>query len=134
MDTDLIISAINELHQKADQALESKDVTAYTEMFDDGLSFTPAEGITLNKRDYVLDLKKYFGNIKEIHTSYYRIKFSFEDDIFTEKIARKSVLLKPNLLIFSKKQTIQTEEIYHWKNINGEWKVIAIEIVLEEIY
>ncbi|ARS41803.1 hypothetical protein CA265_19960 [Sphingobacteriaceae bacterium GW460-11-11-14-LB5] len=134
MDTDLIISAINELHKKADQALESKDLTAYTAMFDDRLSFTPAEGTALNKRDYTIDLKKYFGNLKEIHTSYYRIKSSMEDDIFTEKIARKSVLLKPNLLIFSKKQTIQTEEIYHWKNINGEWKVIAIEIVLEEKY
>ena len=134
MDTDLIISAINELHQKADQALESKDVTAYIEMFDDGLSFTPAEGITLNKRDYTIDLKKYFGHIKEIHTSYYRIKSSFENEVFTEKIARKSVILRPRLLIFSKKQTIQTEEIYHWKNIKGEWKVIAIEITLEEKY
>jgi hypothetical protein len=134
METDLIISAINEIHKKADQALESKDITAYTSIFDDGLSFTPAEGSMLNKRDYVLDLKKYFGNLKEIHTSYYRIKSSFEEEVFTEKIARKSVILKPNLLIFSKKQTIQTEEIYHWKNIKGEWKVIAIEIVLEEKY
>lgn len=134
METDLIISAINEIHKKADQALESKDLTAYTEMFDDGLSFTPAEGPTLNKRDYVLDLKKHIGNLKKIHTSYYRIKSSFENEVFTEKIARKSVILKPNLLIFSKKQTIQTEEIYHWKNIKGEWKVIAIEIVLEEKY
>ncbi|MBB6237010.1 hypothetical protein HDC90_001627 [Pedobacter sp. AK013] len=134
METDLILSAINEIHKKADQALESKDVTAYTEMFVDGLSYTPAEGPTLSKRDYVLDLKKHFGNLKEVHTSYYRIKYSFEDEIFTEKIARKSVILKPKLLIFSKKQTIQTEEIYHWKNINGEWKVTAVEITLEEKY
>jgi hypothetical protein len=134
METDLIISAINELHQKANLALESKDVTAYIAMFDDGLSFTPFEKPTINKRDFTIDLKKYFSGIKEIHTSHYRIKSSIEDDIFIEKIARKSVILKPNLLIFSKKQTIQTEEIYHWKNIKGEWKVIALEIVLEEKY
>jgi hypothetical protein len=134
METDLIISAINEIHQKADQALENKDVTAYTAIFDEDLTYTPAEGVTLNKRDYTIDLKKYFGNLKEIHTSYYRIKSSFENEVFTEKIARKSVVLKPNLLVFSKKQTIQTEEIYHWKNIRGEWKVIAVEVVLEEKY
>jgi hypothetical protein len=134
METDLIISAINEIHQKADKALENKDVTAYTTIFDEGFTYTPAEGVALNKRDYTIDLKKYFGSIKEIHTSYYRIKSSVEDEIFTEKIARKSVVLKPNLLIFSKKQTIQTEEIYHWKNVKGEWKVVAIEIVLEEKY
>jgi len=134
METDLILSAINELHQKADQALESKNVTAYTAMFDDGLSFTPFEKPTINKRDFTIDLKKYFSGIKEIQTSRYRIKSSIEDDIFIEKIARKSVILKPNLLIFSKKQTIQTEEIYYWKNIKGEWKVIALEIVLEEKY
>lgn len=134
METDLILSAINEIHHKANQALENKDVTAYTAMFDDTLSFTPFEKPAINKRDYTIDLKKYFSGTKEIHTSYYRIKSSVEDDIFTEKIARKSVLLKPKLLVFSKKQTIQTEEIYHWKNIKGEWKVIAIEIVLEEKY
>lgn len=134
METDLIISAINEIHKKADQALENKDVTAYTAMFDDSLTYTPAEGIALNKRDYTIDLKKYFSHIKEIHTSYYRIKYSFEDEVFTEKIARKSVILKPRLLIFSKKQTIQTEEIYDWKNVKGEWKVMAIEITLEEKY
>jgi len=134
METDLIISAINEIHKKADQALENKDVTAYTAMFDNSITYTPAEGIALNKRDYTIDLKKYFGRIKEIQTSYYRIKSSFKNEVFTEKIARKSVILKPRLLIFSKKQTIQTEEIYHWKNVEGEWKVIAIEITLEEKY
>jgi len=134
METDLIISVINQIHQKANQALENKDVAAYTAILDEGVTYTPAVGVALNKRDYTIDLKKYFGSIKEIHTSYYRIKSSVGDEIFTEKITRKSVVLKPNLLIFSKKQTIQTEEIYHWKNVKGEWKVIAIEITLEEKY
>ena len=134
METDLILLAINELHQKANLALENKDLTAYTAMFGNDLSFTPFEKPTINKHDFTIDLKKYFSGIKEIQTSHYRIKSSIEDDIFMEKIARKSVILKPNLLIFSKKQTIQTEEIYHWKNIRGEWKVIAVGIVLEEKY
>jgi len=134
METDLILSAINALHQKANQALENKDTNAYMAIFDDALSFTPFEKQSLNKRDFTIDLMKYFSTIKEIHTSYYRIKSAVEDEIFTEKIARKSVILKPNLLIFSKKQTIQTEEIYHWKNVKDEWKVIAVEVVLEEKY
>jgi hypothetical protein len=134
METDLILSAINELHQKANQALENKDVIAYTTMFDDALSFTPFEKSSVNKGDFTIDLKRYFSGTREINTSYYRIKSSIEDDLFIEKIARKSVLVKPKLFFFFKKQTIQTEEIYHWKNINGEWKVIAIEIVLEEKY
>ena len=58
METDLILSAINEIHQKADQALENKDATAYTAMFDDGLSFTPFEKPTINKHDFTIDLKK----------------------------------------------------------------------------
>lgn len=134
METDLIISAINEINKKANLALESKDVVAYTDMFADDLSFTPFEKTAINKRDFTIDLKKYFSGAKTIQTSHYRIKSSAENDIFTEKIARKSVIIKPNLFIFSKKQTVQTEEIYHWKNIKGEWKVIALEIVLEEKY
>ncbi|WP_406824531.1 hypothetical protein [Pedobacter sp. KACC 23697] len=134
METDLILSEINELHQKANQALENKDLMAYTSMFGDDLSFTPFEKPTINKRDFTIDLKKYFSGARTIQTSHYRIKSSVENDIFTEKIARKSVILKPNLLFFTKKQTIQTEEIYHWKNSKGEWKVIALEITLEEKY
>lgn len=134
METDLIISVINEVHKKANLALESKDIVAYMAMFDDNLSFTPFEKPTINKRDFTIDLKKYFSGSKTIETSHYRVKFSIEDDTFIEKIARKSVILKPKMLIFSKKQTIQTEEIYHWKNIKGEWKAIALEIVLEEKY
>ncbi|WP_412466565.1 hypothetical protein [Pedobacter sp. KLB.chiD] len=134
METDLIISEINELHQKANLALETKNITAYTAIFDDHLNFTPFEKPSINKRDFTIDLKKYFSGAKTIQTSHYRIKSAIEHEIFTEKIARKSVIIKPNLLIFSKKQTIQTEEIYHWKNIKGEWKVIALEIVLEEKY
>jgi len=134
METDLIISAISEIHKTADQALINKDADAYVAILDHNFVFTPAEGVTLNKRDYSIDLRKYFKDIKSFETSCYRIKSSFEDDVFTEKIARKSVIIRPNLLLFSKKQTIQTEEMVHWKNISGEWKVIAIEIVLEEKY
>ncbi len=134
METDLIISAINEIHKKANLALESKDVNAYTAIFDDHMSFTPFEKSAINKRDFTIDLKKYFSEAKTIQTSHYRIKSAFEHEIFTEKVARKSVIIKPNLLIFSKKQTVQTEEVYHWKNVKGEWKVIALEITLEEKY
>ncbi|RQO70992.1 hypothetical protein DBR40_17270 [Pedobacter sp. KBW01] len=134
METDLIISAINEIHKKANQALINRDADAYIAMLDDGFSFTPAGGAALNKRDYSIDLRKDFKGIKSFETSYYRIKSAFEDDVFTEKIARKSIIIKPNLLLFSKKQTIQTEETVHWKNIRGEWKVIAVEITLEEKY
>lgn len=134
METDLIISVINEIHKKADQALENKDFTAYTAIFTDDLTFTPYEKPAINKRDFTIDLKKYLSGAKTIQTSHYRIKSSVEHEIFTEKIARKSVIIKPNLLIFSKKQTVQTEEVYHWKNVRGEWKVTALEIVLEEKY
>ncbi|MBC6111759.1 hypothetical protein ACFOG5_14865 [Pedobacter fastidiosus] len=134
MEIDLITSVINELHTKANQALENKDATTYALFFDDGLQFTSAEGKTLNKRDFIYDLNKFFKSVKRYETSQYRIKSAFEEEIFTEKIARKSIIIKPNLLILSKKQTIQTEEIYDWKNIKGEWKVIAVEVVLEEKY
>jgi len=134
METDLIISAINDLHKKANAALENKDATLYLAIFDDSLTYTNADNTKLDKLAYSNEIEKYFRRLKRIETSQYRIKSSFENDVFTEKIARKSIIIKPNLLMLSKKQTIQTEEIFHWKNINGEWKVIAVEIVLEEKY
>ncbi|RDC54379.1 hypothetical protein DU508_21915 [Pedobacter chinensis] len=134
METDLIISTIDALHKKANQAIENKDAEAYFLIFDQSFQFTGADGKVLNLRDYKLDTQSLFRNAKSIETSHYRIKSSFENEIFNEKIARKSVIIKPNLLVFSKKQTIQTEEIYQWKKIAGEWRVISVEVVLEEKY
>jgi len=134
METDLIISAIDDLHKKANAAFENKDATLYLAIFDDSLIYSNADQTKLDKQAYSNEIEKYFRRSKRIETSQYRIKSSFENDVFTEKIARKSIIIKPNLLMLSKKQTIQTEEIFHWKNINDEWKVIAVEIVLEEKY
>jgi len=134
METDLIIAAIDHVHQKANHALENKDVSDFVNHFDDTLNYTDASGITLSKKQLTSDLQRAFRNIKSYQTSHYRIKSSLENDTFTEKIARKSVLIKSSLLLFTKKQTIQTEEINHWKYDSGEWKIIAVEIVLEEKY
>lgn len=134
METDLIIAAIDKIHQKANQALVHKDANDFVSHFDDSLNYTDAAGASLSKKRLLATLERSFRNIKSYQTSHYRIKSTEEDGIFTEKIARKSILIKPNLLLFSKKHTIQTEEINHWKNINGEWKIIAVEIVLEEKY
>lgn len=134
METDLIISAIDSLHQMANKALEAKQPDVYFSIFDPAFQFTGADKTTLNLRDYKADVQSVFRKSKSIETSHYRIKSSFEDGIFKEKIARKSIIVKANLLILSKKQTIQTEEVFSWKNVNNTWKVIAMEVVLEEKY
>jgi len=133
METDLIISAINDIHQQTDAAFEKKDVEAFSKSLDDTLKYTNADGSVFNKKELTDETEKYFRNTKDISTTYYRIKSTFEDGVFIEKIARKSVVHIKKLL-FSKKQTIQTEEIFNWKKINGEWKATAIEITLEEKY
>ncbi len=134
METDLIILVIDDIHRKASLDLESKDVLAYSSIFDEALTYRYADGKVADKQQYLIDLKKYFKGIKKLNISQYRIKFSFENEIFTEKIASKLVIIKTNFLMFSKKETIQIEESFHWKNINGEWKAIAVEVVLEEKY
>ncbi|MCX3264667.1 nuclear transport factor 2 family protein [Pedobacter agri] len=134
METDIIISEIDALHKKQDVALQAKDADHYFLIFDPSFQFTGSNSVTLNLRDYKADIQSLFRNSKSIETSHYRIKSAFENEVFTEKIARKSIIIKPNLLVFSKKQTIQTEEVYQWKNVGGEWKVLAVEVVLEEKY
>ena len=134
METDLIISNINAIHNKANSALESKDLAAYLSIFDDSLTYTQADQTKLDKSAFAEEIRKYFRRTKRIETSQYRIKSSLEGDVFTEKVARKSINIKPKLLLFSKKQTIQTEEIFHWRNTGSEWSVVAVEVVLEEKY
>ncbi|WP_316802626.1 DUF4440 domain-containing protein [Pedobacter nototheniae] len=134
METDLIIKAIDEAHKDINEALTTKSATTYLSYFDEGVRYVEANGEILDKKQLATEVDRYFNKTNKVDTTHYRIKFSFEEGVFLEKIARKSILLVKKLLFFSKKQTIQTEEIYQWKNINGRWKIISVEITLEEKY
>lgn len=134
METDLIVNEIDVIHKKANLAFEHKDILAYMDHFDDSLKYQNADATTVTIDELRNQTEKYFKTIKDVNTTYYRIKSSFENEIFTEKIARKSIVYLKNLIIFSKKQTIQTEEIFHWKKINSKWKIMEAEVVLEEKY
>lgn len=134
METDLIISEIDAIHKKIDLALQQKDVGAYMYFLDESIDYKNADGTIFNKTELSDEIKRHFKGLKSLSTSHYRIKSSFDNEIFTEKIARKSVVHQSNLLIFSKRKTTQTEEIYQWKKFGDEWKAISIEITLEEKY
>ena len=134
MEIDAIISIIDAQHKDANEALEAKDVKRYMKHFDENLKYIKADAVGLNKNQLAIELEKYFKGVKEYRTSQYRVKSSFENGVFTEKIARKSIIIKPTLILFSKKQTIQTEEIYRWESSTGEWKIVEVEVVLEEKY
>lgn len=133
METDLIIKEIDAKHKKADLAFENKNISEYVSCFDENVIYKNADTTVFNKMELTSETEKYFKKTKSISTTYYRIKSSVENEIFTEKIARKSIVNLKGLL-FSKKQTIQTEEIFRWKKLNQEWKVIEFEITLEEKY
>ena len=134
METDLIISEIDAIHKKIDLALQQKDVGAYMYFLDESIDYKNADGTIFNKTELSDGIKRHFKSLKSLSTSHYRIKSSFDNEIFTEKIARKSVVHQSNMLIFTKKKTTQTEEIYQWKKFGNEWKAISIEITLEEKY
>ena len=133
MEIDLITAEIDTIHQKVDLAFERKDMAIYMSQFDDGIRYTNADATVYDRKDLVYQTEKYFKKTKKISTTYYRIKSSFEKQIFTEKIARKSIVFEKGLM-FAKKKTVQTEEIFNWKKIDGNWKVTGIEVVLEEKY
>ncbi|MFW0714790.1 hypothetical protein [Pedobacter sp. N23S346] len=128
-----IITEIDTIHQKANSAFERKDIGIYMSQFDDGIHYTNADATVYDRKDLVYQTEKYFKKTKEISTTYYRIKSSFENEFFTEKIARKSIVFEKGL-VFAKKKTVQTEEVFNWKKINGNWKVTAVQVVLEEKY
>lgn len=133
MEIDLITAEIDTIHQKVNLAFERKDMAVYMSQFDDGIRYTNADATVYDRKDLVYQTEKYFKKTKEISTTYYRIKSSLENQIFTEKIARKSIVFEKGLM-FAKKKTVQTEEIFNWKKIDGNWKVTGIEVVLEEKY
>ena len=134
METDSLIKTINEIHLELNGALEQQNLDAYLSCFSDDFKYTNIDKLTSDKAQFSAQLKAAFRPVKEYHTSHYRVKSSSEDGLFKEKIARKSVIRSAAYLILSKKQTIQTEELYTWKMTEGKWKVKEMELVLEEKY
>lgn len=133
MEIDLIINELDTVHQKANLAFERKDISLYMSQFDDGIQYTNADATVYDRKELVYQTEKYFKKTKEISTTHYRLRSSIDGEIVSEKIARKTVVQVKGI-VFSKKQTIQTEEIFQWKNMGGNWKVIAVQVILEEKY
>lgn len=133
MEIDLIIKELDTVHQKANLAFERKDISLYMSQFDDGIQYTNADATVYDRKELVYQTEKYFKKTKEISTTHYRLRSSIDGEIVSEKIARKTVVQVKGI-VFSKKQTIQTEEIFQWKNMGGNWKVIAVQVILEEKY
>jgi len=133
MEIDLITAEIDTIHQKANLAFERKDIAVYMSQFADSIQYTNADATVYDRKELVYQTESYFKKTKEITTTYYRIKSSFENEVFTEKIARKSIIFEKGLL-FAKKKTVQTEEIFSWKKIDNHWKVFSVQVVLEEKY
>lgn len=133
MEIDLIINELDTVHQKANLAFERKDISLYMSQFDDGIQYSNADATVYDRKELVYQTEKYFKKTKEISTTHYRLRLSIDGEIVSEKIARKTVVQVKGI-VFSKKQTIQTEEIFQWKNMGGNWKVIAVQVILEEKY
>ncbi|WP_443944942.1 hypothetical protein ACJVDH_18810 [Pedobacter sp. AW1-32] len=134
METDLIISQINEIQRAANEAFEQKKISPFMTHFDEQLKYSIANGSVWTKKELGVQTEKFFSNAKQISKEYYRVKSSFENGVFVEKIASKIVINKSVLAVFSKKQTIQTEEVFHWKEISGQWRVTEASLILEEKY
>jgi ABC-type transporter MlaC component len=134
METTAILSEINQLYQKAIQSLQQKDLEIYSSYFNNDLKYVLADGQVFDKKSFINYLENQFKSTKILSLEYYSIKASQEGDILTEKIAKKIVSKVNAFILFSKKQTIQTEEIFKWRNDNGKWKIFEVEITLEEKY
>ncbi|WP_029282125.1 hypothetical protein [Pedobacter sp. R20-19] len=133
MEIDLITQELDNIHQKANLAFERKDISLYMNLFDNSIRYTKADSTVYDRKELLYQTESFFKKTKDISTSYYRIKSSIEGEILFEKIARKSIVYMKGLL-FAKKQTIQTEEVFQWKKIQDTWKVISVQVVLEEKY
>lgn len=134
METEQIKTEIDALQKALNVAFEEKQLENYMGYFSEEIKYSNFDGTVLNKTALAKQTKDIFERAKSIFTEYYRLKSSFDDEIFTEKIARKSKIKNKLLFLFSKTQTIQSEEIYHWQKFNSGWKVTGVELVLEEKY
>ncbi|GGE55930.1 hypothetical protein EV200_10347 [Pedobacter psychrotolerans] len=133
MEIDLTTKELDTVHQKANLAFEKKDISLYMSQFDNSIQYTKADATIYDRKELLYQTESFFKKTKEISTSYYRIKSSMDGEILSEKIARKSIVYVKGL-VFAKKQTIQTEEVFQWKKIQASWKVISVQVVLEEKY
>lgn len=134
METDIILSQLNSIRQKANEALLQKNLKEYANNFSELLKYTDINAEVFTKKLFIENLEKYLKSVTDLTIEEYRIKHYMEGDVIIEKIAKKSVSKVKTLLLFSKKQTIQTEENIKWQNNNGKWEIFEIEITLEEKY
>jgi hypothetical protein len=132
MDTNLLITEVDKTHLAANLALKNRDFDAYMGYFSDDLKYKQSNGKTIDKGQLSYDTKRYFYRIKSFDGMYTRLSSSFENDLFIEKLVQKATVTIRVFIFFSKKWTVEREGTYKWEKVDGDWKILDVEVTNEK--
>ena len=128
-----VIELIDETHARCEKALRSQDLDSYMSIFADSLKYEQVNGKIIHKKQLIHDQKRAWSRIVDMKLKYCRLESSFIDNTFSE-------VREQNLAIWIKVfWFIRTKWTYHrigrfdWVQINGEWKINNVKILVERI-
>ncbi len=131
---DNVLREIDEIHQISNEALKDKRFEAYLNVFTDNLIYKQLNGKSIGKMQLRKDTAFYFSRLVRHNTSYVRNDFSIEGIKFTENLTQKATASIRVFYFFTKNWTIEREGIYHWINIENNWKIEKVEVLRERIH
>lgn len=133
MEEDLVLEEIEKQHLLANEALKNKELTTYLLLFSEELQYKQLNGNTIDKKQLTEDTKKYFTRIRKVSNSYDRLEYSINGSLFTERLIQKSQVGIRVFVFFTKNWKLEREGIYTWEKTNGEWRIIKVKIVNENV-
>lgn len=128
------IKEIDNLHKKANEALEQKQFDRYMDFFGDGLQYKQLNGKTIGKTELIKDTSNYFNRLQEFSSRYERKGFKIENQKIIETLIQQASLSIRVFIFFSKNWKVEREGIYEWEKINDSWKIVKVEILKERVY
>ncbi len=127
-----ILNKIDRIHEKGLDAIRDRNFESYMSIFAEDLSYKQLNGKVIDKKRLTNDQKRYFSRIVSANSSYQRITYTYNNDLFSETLQQEAEISIRVFAFFKKTINVMRKATYDWSKIKDDWKIINVEILEEQ--
>lgn len=128
-----IEDALDERHATASAAFAQRDITAYQALFSGGLQYIQQDGITIDRRRLMQDVKTQFSRLNHAESDFVREALDVENGQVTETLLQTATVRASAFGFLWRTWRIQRHGLYTWAVEDGEWRIVRVRVLSETV-
>ena len=126
-----ITAELDAVRAKVREALASRDLDRYLDVFSPQLQYTQPDGNTISRDQLARDVRKQFRAMRRADSTMDVVSATMSDNRIVETVTQNASIDIAIFFFFTKRWYIKRTGEYQWEKAPDGWKVVRV-IVFEE--